>query len=214
MNKQFRILVTILMLTLAACGALPASAPQGGTNSGELPASTQLIVGTLKLEGTAQTVTAEQAVELLPLWQTMQVLSDSDTATDQEKEALIAQIQETMTAEQRQAITAMNLTGEDMMSILQERGMTMGGRQNSNGQNENSTRNNGGGFGPGGGGPPGGMMPPDERGGPGGGFSGGGQNMSEDQIATAQAARQANENTIPPMLINAVIEYLQEKAGS
>lgn len=217
MKKTTYITIVILTLLMTACGAsrsaAPASAPQGGPNAGALPATTQLIIGTLKLEGTAQAVTAEQAAELLPLWQTMQALSDSDTAADQEKEALIAQIQETMTAEQRQAITAMNLTGEDMMSILQERGMAMGGRQNSNSQNDNSTRNNGGGFGPGGGGPPGGMMPPDERSGPGGGFSGGGQNMSEDQIATAQAARQANENTIPPMLINAVIEYLQEKAG-
>jgi hypothetical protein len=38
--------------------------------------------------------------------------------------------------------------------------------------------------------------------------------MSADQIATAQAARQANENSISPMLINAVIDYLQKKAGS
>jgi hypothetical protein len=59
-------------------------------------------------------VTAEQAAELLPLWQTLQVLSESDTAADQEMEALTTQVQETMTAEQRQAITAMNLTREDM----------------------------------------------------------------------------------------------------
>ncbi|HET9913675.1 MAG TPA: hypothetical protein VFQ13_17390 [Anaerolineales bacterium] len=217
MKKTTYITIVILTLLMTACGAsrsaAPASAPQGGPNAGALPATTQLLIGTLKLEGTAQAVTAEQAAELLPLWQTMQALSDSDTAADQEKEALIAQIQETMTAEQMQAITAMNLTGADMMSIMQERGgMAMDGGQN-NSQNENSTRNNGGGFVPGGGGPPGGMMPPDERGGPGGGFNGGGQNMSEDQIATAQAARQANENTILPVLINAVIEYLQEKAG-
>jgi hypothetical protein len=214
MKKLHFALLTILVLTLAACGASPASAPQGGANAGELPASTQLIVGTLNLEGTAQAVTAEQAAELLPLWQTMQVLSDSDTAADQEKEALIAQIQETMTAGQMQAITNMQLTRADMAAIMQQQGMAMENRQSDNTQSGNSTRNNGGGFGPGGGGPPGGMMAPDERGGPGGGFSGGGQNLSADQIATAQAARQANENSIPPVLINAVIEYLQEKAGS
>jgi hypothetical protein len=51
---------------------------------------------------------------------------------------------------------------------------------------------------------------------PAGGFgsSGQGQNLSEDEIATAQASRQANANFVPPMLINAVIEYLQEKASS
>jgi hypothetical protein len=220
MKKATYITIVILTLLMTACGASrsasPASAPQGGPNAGELPATTQLIVGTLKLEGTAQAVTAEQAAELLPLWQTMQVLSDSDTAADQEKEALVIQIQETMTAEQMQAITDMKLTGADLFAVMQERGgMAMdNGSNNESSNSGNSSRNNsGGGFGPGAGGPPGGMMPPDERGGPGGGFGGGGQTMTEDQIATAQAARQANENTIPPMLINAVIEYLQEKAA-
>jgi hypothetical protein len=213
MKKLHLSLLTILMLTLTACGASsaadPASVPQSGSNTGALPAATQLILGTLKLGGTAQAVTAEQAAELLPLWQTMQVLLESDTAADQEKEALIIQIRETMTAEQTQAITDMNLTRADMMSILQEQGMATGNSQTDS-QSSSSTTNNGGGFAPGAGGPPGGMMPPDERG-AGGGSS---QTMSADQIATAQAARQANENTVPPMLINAVIEYLQQKAGS
>jgi hypothetical protein len=211
MNKQFLIISTVLILILTACGnasgsADPASAPEGGPSAGELPAATQLVLGTLKLEGTAQAVTAEQAADLLPLWQTLQVLSDSDIAADQEKEALIAQIQETMTAEQRQAITAMDLARADMMSIMQEQGVMTSNSQSSNSENSS---NSGGGFGPGAGGPPGGMMPPDER-----GAGGAGQSMSADQIATAQAARQANENSIPPVLIDAVIEYLQEKTGS
>jgi hypothetical protein len=207
--------LTIFLVALTACGSAskaadPASVPQGGTSAGALPATTQLIIGTLKLEGTAQAVTAEQAAELLPLWQTLQVLSDSDTAADQETEALITQIQETMTAGQMQAITDMNLRRDDMASILQEQGMAMGNSQSSNTQSGNSSRNNGGGFGPGGGGPPDEMPMP----GGGGGFSGGGQSLSPDQIATAQASRQNNANFVPPMLINAVIEYLQEKAGS
>ncbi|MBN2116009.1 MAG: hypothetical protein JW730_05550 [Anaerolineales bacterium] len=219
MKKLPLILFTIFILTLTACGgasneADPASAPQGGPSAGALPATTQLIIGTLKLEGTAQTVTAEQAAELLPLWQTLQALSDSDTAADQEKEALIAQIQETMTAEQMQAITAMNLTREDMASIMQEQGMAMGNSQSSNTRSGNSSRNSGGGFGPGGGGPPDEMRMPAGGGMPPGGFGGESQNLSQDQIATAQAARQNSENVVPPMLINAVIEYLQEKAGS
>jgi len=130
MKKLPIILSTIFLLTLTACGRTsngtdPASVPQDGTSAGALPATTQLILGIIKLDGTDQAVTAEQAAELLPLWQTMQVLSDSDTAADQEKEALIAQIQETMTAEQMQAITGLNLTREDMMSIMQEQGTAM-----------------------------------------------------------------------------------------
>jgi len=218
MKKTTIILLIILILTLTACAASagtdPASAPENGISTGALPATTRLILGTLKLEGTDQEVTAEQANELLPLWQTQQVLSDSDTAADEEKEALITQIRETMTAEQMQAITEMNLTREDMFAVMQEQGMAMGG-QDSNSQSGNSSNSGGAGFAPGGGLPGG---PPDERGFPGGGpgFGGGqGQNLRPDQIATAQAARQAGSGDfIPPMLINALIEYLQEKAGN
>jgi hypothetical protein len=216
MKKLPLILLTLFLMTLTACGSAsngadPASVPQGGPSAGALPATTQLIIGTLKLDGTAQAVTAEQAAELLPLWQTMQVLSDSDTAAEQEKEALIAQIQETMTAAQMQAIAGLNLTREDMMSIMQAQAAAMGsGSQNSSSQSGNSSGSGDRVFGTGGGGPPGEMRMPSG----GGGFTGQGQNLSQDQIATAQAARQNSENLIPPMLVNAVIEYLQEKAGS
>ena len=218
MKKFTCIILTILILTLTACSSAStsndsSSLPQVGSPAGELSASAQLIVGTLKLKETQNAVTAEQAAELLPLWQTMQVLSESDTAADQETEALIAQIQETMTAGQVQAITDMNLTREDMMSILQEQGLAIGGGpagRNTNSQNGNTT--GGGGFRPGsdelpGGAPPGGF--------PGGGPGGGGSGLSPDQIATARASRQNSSGSfVSPILINALIEYLQEKAGS
>lgn len=218
MKKPVLILLTIFVLTLTACGGAsrstqsnPASGLQGG-NAGTLPAATQLIIGTIKLDGTDQAVTAKQAAELLPLWQTMLVLTNSDTAAKAEKEALITQIQETMTDKQTQAIKDMNLTRQDMAGIMQGQGPATGGasgNQSNNTQNGNSSRNSGRTFGPGGGGFPGGGP---DGGMPGGGREfGGGQNMSTDQIATAQAARQANENFVPPMLINAVIEYLQKK---
>jgi hypothetical protein len=214
MKKLPLLLSIIFLLTLTACGASssaqPGAAPasQGGASASALPATTQLLLGTLKLDGTGQAVTADQAEELLPLWQTMSVLVNSDTAADQEKEALTTQIQETMTADQMQAIIGMNLTREDMLSLMQQQGPAMsGGSQNNNSQSGNSA---------GGASVPRGDRPPDEvfvpRGG--GGFSGGGQNLSAEQIATAQAARQGNENFVPPVLIDAVVEYLKEKAGS
>jgi hypothetical protein len=223
MKKTTLITLTLLILILSACssaanGRDPTLASQNGATTGELPAATQLILGTFKLDETENAVTTEQASELLPLWQTLQVLSESDTAAAQETEALITQIQETMTAAQMQAITDMNLSREDMMTVMQEQGMAMGAgpTTSSNGttQNGNSSNNSGNNFGAGGG-----MPPPDERGVPGGspGFSAGGQgqNLSADQIATAQSARQAGGGTmIPVPLINAVIEYLQKKAGS
>ncbi|HEX2998084.1 MAG TPA: hypothetical protein VHP14_24885 [Anaerolineales bacterium] len=223
MKKSLIILLTLFsILALTACGTSRStqpgtgSAPQGGPEAGALSSAAQLIVGTLKLDGTPQAVTAEQAKELLPLWQTLLVLANSDTAANQEKEALIAQIQETMTAEQMQAIQAMNLTRADMAGIIQQQGPAMGnsqnGGQNSTGRGEFPGGGPGGGGMPGGG-PPGGMPGGGMPGG-GGGFSGQGQNVSAEQIATAQAARQANENFVPPMLINAVIEYLKKTAGA
>lgn len=219
MKKITFTIFIFLVLTLSACGssnaADPASGPQGDPAAGALPEATQLIIGTLKLEDTNQAVTAEQAADLLPLWQTMLVLSESDTAAQQETEALITQIQETMTAEQRQAITDMNLTREDMMSIMQEQGLALGGGP-AGGQNTNPQ---GGGFGPGGfpdGAPPQGGFP---GGGPGGGGPGGGggqgADLTPDQIATAQASRQQTGGSlVPPMLINVLIEYLQEIVGA
>lgn len=223
MKKITLTIFVFLILTLSACGianaANPVSDSQGDPTAGALSEATQLIMGTLKLEDTHQAVTAEQAAELLPLWQTMLVLSESDTAAQQETEALVTQIQETMTAEQRQAITDMNLTREDMISIMQEQGLAMGGGP-AGGQNTNPQGGdpNGGGFGPGGfpdGAPPQGGFP---GGGPGGGGPGGGggqgSDLTPDQIATAQASRQQEGGSlVPPMLINALIEYLQEKVG-
>ena len=48
----------------------------------------QVAIGTIKLDGTENAVTAEQAKELLPLWETLQVLEGSDTAATEEKDAL------------------------------------------------------------------------------------------------------------------------------
>ncbi len=217
-KTTYSVLLLLAMLT-TACGASRSagtnrdSVSQNGSTAGELPAATQLIIGTLKLDGTDQAVTAKQATDLLPLWQTMKVLSTSDTAAAQEKEALIAQIQETMTAKQIQAITDMQLTRADMFALIQEQGTTSSatGGQNSNTQSGNSSSNSRRNFGQGGGGFfPGGGGPPE------GGFTGGqGQNLTPEQIATAQASRQQRSgNVIPTALINTLIEYLQKKAGS
>ena len=216
MKKISLTIVTILILTLTACGSATtsndsSSFPQVGSPAGELSASAQLIIGTLKLKETQNAVTAEQAAELLPLWQTMQVLSESDSAAVEESEALIAQIQESMTAGQVQAITDMNLTREDMMSIMQEQGMAMGAGGQGNSSQSGNSSSSGQTVRPGGGMPP----PNGEFPGGGPGIGGGGQSLSPDQIATAQASRQQSGGSfVPPVLINALIEYLQEKAGS
>lgn len=228
MKKITYAVILILALTVTACGSRPssnssnfASATQNGMNTRTLPIATQLAIGTLKLDKTANDVTADQAAKLLPLWETMQLLETSDTAAKQEVDALSTQIQETLTEQQVQAITAMNLTRQDMFAILQTQGggtgtnrqfgnATQGGNSSDNETNRN--RNFGGsGFVPGAGGPP-------DGGGFGGGqgFGGqgsGGQNRSASQIATAQARQATIGNRTPAPLINALIEFLKKKAG-
>ena len=117
---------------------------------------------------------------------------------------------ETMTAEQMQAITDMNLTQQDVVTVMQDQGMGVSQRSNM-GNSDGTTTRPGGGFG----GPPDGFVPPD------GGFQGGpggGQNLSPEQIATVQAARQqaggGGGAFMPSALLDALIKLLQEKAGS
>jgi hypothetical protein len=222
-------ILTILILTLTACGGA-SNTPQADpdqlndTYENALPVSTQLLIGTFKLEGTDLAVTSEQAGELISLWQVLQSLSSSDSTAQAEMDALIEQIQETMTPEQIQSIKDMNLTPQDMFTTMQEQGI--GGQDGQNFIRPGSENGEGGELpappageggqffvGPGGGEP--------GAGGPGGGGPGGfgGQGLSPDQIATAQALREENGGGFrftgaPAPLIEALIQFLQEKAGS
>jgi len=95
------------------------SAPQALEQSFE----EKLAVGTLKLEGTDQAVTAEQASTLLPLWKAVKSLSSSDTISQDEITALYDQIKEAMTDGQVQAIENLNLTQEDMTALMESLGI-------------------------------------------------------------------------------------------
>ena len=200
-------LTLILTLFLAACGGSTESDTTAGDieqfdpNSFELPLSSTLAIGTLKLEETDQAVAPDQAADLLPLWQVLNSLTTSDTAAQEEIEAILEQIQETMTDEQMAAIEAMELTREDIFTTMQELGLAP-----ELGERENAPEGGfGGGQGPGGGGFPGG--------GPGGGF--GGEELSPDQIATAQARRAEGGggfgNRLMTPLVEAIIELLESK---
>jgi len=209
MKKILITTLSLLMLTLAACGSA-SNEPQADSAqpNGSLPQATQLIIGTLKLEGTENSVTSEQAAELVTLWQVYQSLNESDVASQEESDALIEQIQETMTSEQMQAITDMELTQEDVFAIMQEQGITPGRAPQGNSATGNG---NTGGFTPPDGGVPGGGFP--ASGGPGGN---GGQGLSPDQIATAQAERGSGgrgPRGVPSPLIEALIQFLEKKAA-
>jgi hypothetical protein len=179
-----------------------------------------LAIGTLKLEATEYAVASDQATELLPLWQVLNSLSSSDTAAPEELTAITEQIQETMTAEQLQAIEEMGLTQEDMFATMQDLGLVNAPQANVEGTPQPGAGFGGGqGQGPDGGFVPGGAPPgggPGGGEGPGGGF--GGQGLTQEQIATAQARRAEGGggfgNRMLTPLVEAVIKLLESKADS
>lgn len=127
--KKIILTLTLLLpvLLLTACGGtIPeAGAPQTSADAPEftIPPETALLIGTVRLDETDQAIDAAQATELLPLWKALRSLSESETASSLEVDALINQIQDTMTAEQMGAISAMNLTMEDFSALRETLGL-------------------------------------------------------------------------------------------
>jgi hypothetical protein len=209
-------ILLVLMGTLAACSVSgPALSKVEGLSQGSgeadavaeqmaLSLPIQLSLGTLSLEETPQAVAAEQAQELLPLWQMLRTLQQSDTAAQVEIEAVLNQIQKAMTPEQLTAIEEMNLTLVSMRTMAQELGLGIGG-------GEGNSSSQGGGFRPpdgmipgGGPGPGGGMFP-------GGGMPGGQTDLSPEERATAMTERMSSG--FGTALMDRLIELLEARAG-
>jgi hypothetical protein len=214
------------LVFLAGCAASAEPTGSAGVLSegyeGALPVQTQLIVGTLQLEESETAVTREQAAVLIPLWKAVRSLSSSDTAAQAELEALMDQVQETMTAEQLQAIAAMQLTQEDLFGVMQELGI---GPVGAEGGDQVFQFDGGQASGEGqasGGGPPEGFV---FEGGPPEGFQGGGpgggqlftQDLDPDQVATLEAQRGSGGGIgarAGQFLIEPLLEMLEAKAGA
>lgn len=201
MKKITLISLTLLALILTACGA---QATQAAPTQSELNTESKLILGTLKLDGAEQAVTAEQARELVIYWQVYQEISQSDTAAQEEVDGLLKQIEGAMSDAQMQAIEALGLTQRDVMTLMQEKGLmaAMPARSASS----DSTSSSGGGFTP----PDGGMPmgaggPPDMGGGP---MMGG--TSSTDSSSSSAISTGTNSTSL---LIDALIKYLQGIAG-
>jgi hypothetical protein len=84
---------------------------------GALDGTTTLALGMLKLEGTDDAVTPQQAAELLPLWQ---MIGSGSLQGDAETQAVVKQIEGAMTASQQAAIEAMGLTFEELQAWMEE----------------------------------------------------------------------------------------------
>jgi len=82
-------------------------------------ASSQLALGTLQLEETENAVTPEQAAALLPLWRALQ----GGVTVQAEVNAVLKQIEGTMSQEQLAAIAAMRLTQEGLRTWMEEQGL-------------------------------------------------------------------------------------------
>ena len=203
MNKKFFwTSITLLALTLTACTSstgTPASAPSGGPGAMELPAQTKLVLGTINLEETDYPVTSEQAAELLPMFYVLQDLNDSDTAAQEEIDGLVAQIQETLTTEQTQAIDGMSLSMRDVFAISQS---SSGSTSSSDAASATGTGGNAAG------GPPdmGAGGPPDM-----GGMPSGMQSTGTTSASSDTSAAPVMDTSTPSALFDAVIALLQKK---
>ncbi len=87
-----------------------------------LPASSQLALGTLLLEGTENAVTPEQAARLLPLWQSLRGGTLRGSA---EVRAALTAIEKAMTPEQLRAIAAMRLTRQRLQEWMEAQGLRL-----------------------------------------------------------------------------------------
>jgi hypothetical protein len=111
-----------LLLAMVACGG---SSNSGNTanNLTSLSLQDELLIGTFKLEDSTLAVNPNQASLLIPLWETMQSLTTSGTAATEEINAVVTQIRDTMTSQQINAIAAMELTQQDLVSTMTENGL-------------------------------------------------------------------------------------------
>ncbi len=187
----------------------------------DLPLSTQLVLGTLELEGTAMAVTQEQASQLAFLWKAYRSLTDSGTAAAPELEALVGQIKDAMTAEQLTAIVEMDLTRETMMAWVQENGLGL--ESDVSGGTQGGASGSRAPAGPGGGAPgappegapgAGGMMGPGPGAGTGAGA--GATGLTPEMQATLQAQRQAEGgggDRFAQLLLEPLIEMLQSRSA-
>jgi hypothetical protein len=205
MKKILFAILTVLTVALTACSTSLTSTSMGATSS-DLPVATQLAVGTLKLTGTSQTVTAEQARDLLVYWETYKQLNQSDTAAQAEFDGLTAQIEETLTTDQMQAITDMNITQKDVFTAMQGVTTTVSGSASSSTASVPAGSSAGAGM-PAGGPPADGGTPPEgDMGGDLGGAASGASQTQGTQSGTSLAA----STQVPTTLVEAVIESLRQ----
>jgi len=143
MKKSIRcqygaVLLVLVLVVIAMTGCDRQSAASATTAAIEAPAYTgvlradhedaldvtsQLALGVLRLEDTADAVTSAQAMQALPLWKTVQ---DSRSMSLAEQLALAKQLEGMLAEAQVTAIAAMRLTEADAQAWIQAQGLAAG----------------------------------------------------------------------------------------
>jgi hypothetical protein len=208
MKKLLVFTLIAVLLGLAACSSTSTETPVSSTST-DLPIETQLALGTLKLAGTEQDVSAKQAEELVVYWQVYLELSQSETSAQAEMDGLVTQIRETMTDEQMQAITDMEITAEDVLTSIQGMAAVSSNAGDSTVSVPSSSSGIPAGGPPADGGAPpdGGAMPSDM------GASAPASGVEQSQAADTGAGL-AGITGVPSALIDALVQSLQERIAA
>ena len=161
-----------------------------------------LMFGMVLLEESETPLTAEQAEELIPLWQLMKSLVTSGTAAQEEIEAVAASIEGVLTETQLDYLETLEVTPESMSVVFESLGIEAFGRGTGEKTGEDGDFT-----------PPEGIRP---GGGPGGGLSSG--EMTEEQQATMEARRAEGGGAggmmmNNPEIFDALIAFLEAKAA-
>jgi hypothetical protein len=132
LRRLFWVWVAVIVLALVGCQKAeptPVTSTQPeesvARGPGGMPGTTALALGTLKLEGTGDAVTPQQAAALLPLWQ---AIAGGSLKGNAEVQAVVKQIEGQMTDSQLAAIEDMELTWQDIQAWMQEQGIEMPAR--------------------------------------------------------------------------------------
>jgi len=216
LKKLGKLMLLTTMLLLTACSTGAAGSGSGAIEAGvatdaagtaaEISLTTRLSLGTVQLEGSEYAVDVEQATILLPLWKLMRTLNESDTTAQAELDAVLEELQASMTSDQLQAIEEMSFSPQDMFATMQESGtdasaQTFGGMAMGGGAvPEGGAAPLGGGAAPGGGAP---EMP-------------GGDAMPQGNMAASLGANAGSGTKMDSsaMLLEAVITYLESVVNS
>ena len=205
---MFVTIIVSLMLALTACGSTQSS-NAAATTSTTLSLEGQLLVGTFKLENTTLAISSKQASTLVPLWETLESLASSNTAPSQEVDAVVSQIESTMSSQQVSSITAMKLTQKDLAAAALDTGTASTTASSASTVKTSAAQLKTGAGAAAGGNPPSDM---------GGGMSGATdvQSASQAQTGSSQAvSTQAAGTTdqVSAAMIKALVALLQKKIG-